>query len=142
MQTTIIIVISVVGVLAILFVYAYLKYKKMMTSGTVSYSYNVKTLNDQNFNNITSKGVILVDFWAEWCQPCKLQSPIINDVAETIKDKAIIGNVDVEKNPKIATKFNIKSIPTLIVLKNGKEVSRLVGLKNKSQIIKEIEKYL
>jgi len=142
MQTAIIIVISVLSFILVLFGYAYLKYRKIITRGNISYTSSVVTLNDQNFNNITSKGVTLVDFWAEWCQPCKLQKPIINDVAETLKGKARIANIDVEKNQKIAAKYNIKSIPTLIILKNGKEVSRMVGLKNKIQIIKEVEKFL
>lgn len=142
MQTTVIIVISVVGVLLILFLYAYLKYKKLMTNSKVRYSDKVTSLNDQNFNNLISKGVTLVDFWAEWCQPCKLQTPIINAVSESINGKAQIANLDIEKNQKTAAKLGIKSIPTLIIFKNGKEMSRLVGLKNKSQIIKEIEKFL
>ncbi len=100
-------------------------------------------LNDKNFNSYIKQGVTLVDFWAEWCQPCKLQGPIVSKLAEEISSNRVkICKFNVEENPKISKKFGIRSIPTIIIFKNGKVVEQLVGLKGKSALEKAVKKVI
>ena len=100
-------------------------------------------LNDKNFKVYTQKGVALVDFWAEWCKPCKMQGPIVSQLADDMSANGVkICKFNVEKNPKIAQKLGVKSIPTIIVFKNGKEVERLVGLKGKGALEKAMKKHI
>ncbi len=70
---------------------------------------------------------VLVDFFAEWCGPCRMAAPIIDELAETNKDKVLIGKIDVDANTATAAKYGVQSIPTIIMFKNGKEVERKVG---------------
>jgi len=85
---------------------------------------------------------VLVDFFAPWCGPCKMQDPIIDEVAEELKDKAIIGKLNTEEEVKTAASYNVTSIPTLIVFKDGKEQETLNGLQPKETLIETINKYL
>lgn len=112
--------------------YNFLKAKKRMN---LPPSENIKILNDGNFKQVTSSGVSLVDFWAEWCGPCKILGPTVNEVADEIGDKAKICKLDVDKNPQTSQKFGIRSIPTIVIFKNGKPVDRLVGVKSKKALI-------
>ncbi|MEN8125235.1 MAG: thioredoxin [Bacteroidota bacterium] len=98
-------------------------------------------LNDKNFNSSIKQGVTLVDFWAEWCQPCKLQGPIVSQLADDISSNGVkICKFDVEKNPMISKKLGIRNIPTIIIFKNGKKVEQLVGLKGKAALEKAVKK--
>lgn len=90
----------------------------------------VKLVEEQNFEATVASGVVLVDFYADWCGPCKMMSPILDDVAKEMAGKASFIKVDTDRSQKIAAKFHITSIPTLIVLKNGQEVGRSVGLRD------------
>lgn len=99
-------------------------------------------LTDQSFEKTISKGVSLVDFWAPWCAPCRMQGPIVNELADEIHDKANICKMDVDKNKKMAGKYGIRSIPTIMVFKNGEMVKQFVGIKPKTTLLKEIEKHL
>ena len=85
---------------------------------------------------------VLVDFFAPWCGPCKMQGPIIDEVAEELKDKVIIGKLNTEEEVKTTTSYNVTSIPTLIIFKNGKEQETLNGLQPKETLIEVINKYL
>ena len=104
-------------------------------------SENVKILDDNNFDRTVSKGISLVDFWAAWCGPCKIQGPIVDEVADELMDKANICKLDVDKNQKTARKFGIQSIPTILIFRDGKPVNKLVGVKTKSAILKALQPY-
>ena len=90
----------------------------------------IKHLTDDNFKSEISKGVTLVDFHADWCGPCRMLSPVLDQIAVEMKGKAAVGKVDIDAEQKTAAEFQISSVPTLILFKNGKEVNRLVGLRN------------
>ena len=85
------------------------------------------------------KGYVLVDFYADWCGPCKITSPIIDELANDIKDMRFI-KVNVDKNPDLASKYSVFSIPTFIILKDGKPVSNFVGATGKEGFLSEIKK--
>lgn len=100
------------------------------------------TLTDANLATETSKGVLLVDFWAPWCGPCRTQGPIIEKVAATMAGQAKVGKCNVDEAPKSAEKFGVRSIPTLVVLKGGKEVERFVGVQREAALIAVLKKHL
>jgi len=100
----------------------------------------IEKINADNFNHKIKKGVVLVDFWAEWCMPCRMMAPILNDVAEEVDGDATIYKLNVDENQQVAAKFGIRGIPTMILFRDGKEVERIVGMKSKEQITLSIEK--
>ncbi|BGI51621.1 MAG: thioredoxin TrxA [Buchnera aphidicola (Ceratovacuna japonica)] len=101
-------------------------------------------LNDKNFkkNVLKEKCVILVDFWAEWCRPCKILMPILEDLSEEYINKIKIGKVNVEKNVNISKKYFIKSIPTLILFHNGIIKETKIGSVSKSQLKSLLNNYI
>ena len=99
-------------------------------------------ITDQNFQKEVLEEKtkpVLIDFWATWCGPCKVQGPIIEEVAKEIGDKAKVGKLDVDANPQTAQEHGIMSIPTLVIFKNGKPIWRISGLQTKEAIIKELK---
>lgn len=90
----------------------------------------VKTLNDDTFQVEIEKGVVLVDFFAVWCAPCRMLSPIFDQVAEQYKDKITVAKVDIDSEQKTAAQFQVTSVPTVVLFKDGKEVNRLIGLRD------------
>ena len=100
------------------------------------------SLNKDNFEKSIANGVALVDFWAEWCGPCKMQLPIIEEFSGEMEGKATIGKVNVDEDLELAPSFGIQSIPTLILFKDGKPVKKLVGLHSKETLYEEVNQVL
>jgi thioredoxin 1 len=104
----------------------------------------IKTLTDATFDEVigSAEKPILVDFWAEWCGPCKMIQPILEQFATEQSEKFTIGKLDVDVNVATATKFSVMSIPTLLLFKNGEVVARLVGARPKGAMLQEITSHL
>lgn len=94
-----------------------------------------------NFNEFIKEGVVVVDFWATWCGPCRMLAPVLDGVAETLPEVKF-GQVDVDKAPDLARQFNVASIPNVCIFKNGKFVDRMVGMRDADEIVKIIKKQL
>ncbi len=99
-------------------------------------------LTDASFGEVASQGVTLVDFWSERCPPCRVQGPIVDKVAERFADRAKVGKLDVDSNPKVATELGLMYIPTIIVLKDGEEVKRFTGLQQEEVLASALEEAL
>ena len=100
----------------------------------------VKIVTNENFNSFIASGLVLIDFFAEWCGPCKMLSPVLDAVASELSNVSI-GKVDIDNASATAEKYDVSSIPTLILFKNGEEVDRVVGLKDKDTLVKLITKH-
>ncbi len=97
-------------------------------------------ITDKNFDEMLSTELpVLVDFWAEWCGPCKLLSPVVDHLAEEYEGKVLVAHVDVDANPQVAVKFGIRSIPTLLFFKNKEVVDKQIGAVPKSVIVKKLD---
>lgn len=96
---------------------------------------------DANFKEkaLETDDVVIVDFWAEWCGPCKIIAPLIEELATDYKGKALVGKLDVDNNPNVAMQFGIRSIPTVLILKNGAIVDKQVGTSTKAALAEKIE---
>ncbi|MFP4063888.1 MAG: thioredoxin [Bacteroidales bacterium] len=103
---------------------------------------HVLNLDAEGFDEAIAEGVVLVDFWATWCAPCRTQGPIIDDLAAEISNRATISKLDVDDHGSIASRYGISSIPTLLLFKNGEEVERFVGVQQKETLQAAIEKHL
>ena len=104
----------------------------------------ILTLSDATFDE-TIAGAdtpVLVDFWAEWCGPCKMIAPTLAEIASEQKGKLAIGKLNVDDNPDTARRFDVMSIPTLLVFKDGQQVKRLVGAKGKGQLLQDLAEYI
>lgn len=92
-------------------------------------------LTQENFKeNVLQSSVSLVDFWAAWCAPCKIQLPIVEELATELKDRAMIGKINVDEQPELASEFGVMSIPTLILFKDGKLIDKMVGVQSKDSL--------
>ncbi|NOV01842.1 thioredoxin [Paenibacillus planticolens] len=100
---------------------------------------SVNQISDATFQNETKAGTVLVDFWAPWCGPCKMIAPILDELSAEIGEKAKIVKINVDDNPESAAKYNVMSIPTLLVFKDGQVVDQLVGVQSKEKLKAVIE---
>lgn len=101
-----------------------------------------KVLGKDNFNDTIANGVTLVDFWAEWCGPCRMQLPILEEVSEEIGEKATVGKINVDHELELAQRFGVQSIPTLILFKDGEIVDKMVGVQAKETLVNKINNAL
>ena len=104
-------------------------------------SENIVHVNQESFQKtvIDSQKPVLVDFWAEWCGPCKMVAPIIDELAGEYKDKAGFAKINVDQNPQLASQFGVMSIPTIMIFKNGKPEQQVIGYKSKNDLKKLID---
>ena len=134
MSTTLIIILAVVLVLVGLITFTHFKVKN---AKPVENSKKILTLGNKTFKLALKKEVLLVDFWAPWCGPCKMVAPTLNEIAET-ETNITIGKVNVDHNQDLAKKYKVRNIPTMLIFKNGVEVGRIVGVKTKKAILSEV----
>ena len=98
-------------------------------------------LSSENFEKevLNSEQPVLVDFYADWCGPCKMMAPIVEGLANDLQGKVKVGKINVDEHQDLAMEYGIMSIPTLIIFKQGKEVKRLLGVRSKSELLEELE---
>jgi thioredoxin 1 len=112
------------------------KEKKGMTGEVIH-------ITDSNFSKVVGENsLVLVDFFADWCMPCRMMAPIVEELAKEYTGKVLVGKINVDENPATADQFQVFSIPTLVIMKSGEEVDRIVGFVPKSQIEARLKKYL
>jgi thioredoxin 1 len=123
----------------------FILFKKRILSGLLGVVFDLSQpfhVTDANFEEtMKNNKLVFVDFWATWCGPCRALAPTIEEIAKEYAGKALIGKLDVDENPATAEKFQVFSIPTMIVFKNGQEVERLVGLCAKKNITALLDKH-
>jgi thioredoxin 1 len=104
----------------------------------------VETLSTTTFDETLASSdlPVLVDFWAEWCGPCKAIAPILEEIADEHGDRVRIAKLNVDENPDVARRFDVMSIPTLIVFQDGQPAKRMVGAKGKGQLLQELSEFL
>ncbi|HEU0013388.1 MAG TPA: thioredoxin [Longimicrobium sp.] len=105
-------------------------------------SENLVTITDANFETEISKGLTLVDFWAEWCGPCRLIAPSVEQLADEYAGRAKVGKLDVDGNPNTAARFNVRSIPTIMFFKDGQVVDSIVGALPKHILERKLQEHL
>ncbi len=126
------------------------QYQEKMNDKQTNYNLNKELpqnipiiLTDYNFTEAVNKyQFLIVDFWAAWCGPCKMISPIIEQLSGELAGKVVFGKLNVDENPNVSNAFGIQSIPTIIIFKNGQVVDRIIGAMTKSQLILNISSYI
>ena len=101
-------------------------------------SEKVIELTVDNFNESIASGPVLVDFWAPWCGPCKMQAPILDKVAEAVEGKAVIAKVNVDEHAPLAAQFGVRSIPTLLLFKDGEKVQDFIGVQQEAALVEAL----
>jgi thioredoxin 1 len=133
---------SLIVSLVVFFVFAFLILRAraaMKNIPLVNDHEKILTLTAENFTKQAGNKLVLVDFWASWCAPCRMMAPVLNEVAEELTGNAHVGKVNIEQYQSLAQKYNVRSIPTLILFKNGTEVNRFIGIKSKEFLLKQIK---
>lgn len=102
----------------------------------------MKVINVSEFDQVISNGVVMVDFFATWCGPCKMLSPVLEEVAADVEGKATIVKVDIDESAELAQRFGIMAVPTMVIFKDGKPVKQLQGFMPKAQLVNEINNVL
>ncbi|MCO7175976.1 thioredoxin [Sporolactobacillus kofuensis] len=102
----------------------------------------ISQVNDANFTDETSKGLVLADFWATWCGPCKMMAPVLEEVDSELADNLKIVKLDVDENQATASKFGVMSIPTMFLFKDGEVVDKVVGFQPKEALAERIKQHI
>lgn len=118
---------------------AFVLYYSFSGSGQPEKSDGAVILTNANFQTNVKSGVYLVDFWAEWCGPCKMQDPIIKEIAKDFSDKVTVAKVDIDSNAELVQRYSISAIPTIIIFKDGEVSKRLVGVQNRETLKAALE---
>ena len=105
-------------------------------------SEKVQTFTDSNFDEVTKQGVVLVDFWAEWCGPCRRLAPTVDELATDYDGRVVVAKMNVDENPSTPMRFSIRGIPTLLLFKGGQLVEQVVGLADKDSLKKMLDKHV
>jgi thioredoxin 1 len=137
MSTTLTITLIIISLLVALYVLARMRMKNVPL---VADNEMILTLTDKNFQHQTKNKLVLIDFWASWCAPCRMMAPVLNEVATELKGNSHVGKVNIELYQSLAQKFQVRNIPTLILLKNGVEINRFVGIKSKEFLLQQMKK--
>ena len=103
---------------------------------------NILTLTSSNFVDETAKGVVMVDFWATWCVPCRAMAPVIEEIAGQTIGKVKVGKVDIDQNGPLANRFGIQSIPTVLIFKDGQLMETFIGVQSKAALVNALSKYV
>ena len=102
----------------------------------------VEEITDQNFAEETDNGVVLTDFWATWCGPCSVMSPLVDEVAKEQKDRLVVGKLNCDESMDIAQRYGITGIPAFLIFKDGEVVDKVMGAMPKGELLAAVEKYL
>ena len=137
MSIGLIVTLALLGLFGAYMIYSFRRMKNM---AAVPESEKILTLTDKNFQHQIRNRVVLVDFWAGWCVPCRMMAPVLNEIAGELSGNACVGKVDVEKYQGLAQRFRVRNIPTMVLFRNGKEVDRFVGVKTKEFLMSRISK--
>jgi thioredoxin 1 len=105
-------------------------------------SEKIKTFTDSNFDDEIKTGVTLVDFWAEWCGPCRRLAPAVDAIATEYDGRATVAKMNVDENPNVPNRFMIRGIPTLLIFKNGQLADQIIGLVPKEEIARKLDQHL
>ena len=136
MQTFLIVIATLIIAFILLNVYARVK---MKNAPKVADHDKIITLTDKNFKQQTKGKLVLVDFWAEWCAPCRMMAPILNELAAELPEGSHVGKINVDQYQTLAQQFKVRNIPTLVLFKDGKEINRFVGVKTKDFLLKNMK---
>jgi thioredoxin 1 len=99
-------------------------------------------LSEKEFSSFIKKGIVLIDFFAEWCMPCVMMAPILEDVAKELKNKIKIGKINVSDHQALAGKYDVSSIPNLILFRDGKQIDQFIGAMSEDELVEKLKKHI